>query len=190
MGAEHHRREVLAAFAHADDVADRVDGHGEAELAHPAHQEVAAGAVVVAQREAAIAAAGQGADAVEAVEPAEQALAIDPRRHAVLVLPDEATTQRASLDARRRRRRVRRRMPAPRLTGNRRNDWARLLAAQCLASACTFSALGSKRTKTIAAVHKLPMPSEVLGEDHLAFGARAFDGSRISRRTRPRLRRL
>jgi hypothetical protein len=45
--------------------ADRVDGHREAELAHPLHEQVAPGAVLVAQREPAIAAAGQRADAVE-----------------------------------------------------------------------------------------------------------------------------
>ena len=77
--AEHHRGCVLASGAHADDVADRVDGHLEAELAHPLHEQVAPGVVLVAQREPAIAAAGQRPDAVEGLEPAEQAVAVDVR---------------------------------------------------------------------------------------------------------------
>jgi hypothetical protein len=74
--AEHHRRHLLASAAHADDVADRVDGHREAEVAHPLNEQVAPGAVLVAEREPAIAAAGQRPDAVEGFEPAEQAVAL------------------------------------------------------------------------------------------------------------------
>ena len=79
--AEHHRRRILAPATHAEDVADRVDGDGQAELAHPLHQQVAPGPVLVAEREPAIAAAGQGADPIEGVEPGEQAVEVDARRH-------------------------------------------------------------------------------------------------------------
>jgi hypothetical protein len=52
------------------------------------HEQVAPGAVLVAQREAAIAAAGQRPDAVEGLEPAEQAVAIDAGSHG-LSTPDD-----------------------------------------------------------------------------------------------------
>ena len=42
--------------------------------------EVTPGAVVVGERKPAIAAAGQSSDAIECVEPAEQAVEVDPRR--------------------------------------------------------------------------------------------------------------
>jgi hypothetical protein len=58
MGAEHHGRQILAAAAHAHDVADGVDRYDQAELAHPTHEQIAAGAVFVSEREPAIAAAG------------------------------------------------------------------------------------------------------------------------------------
>ena len=44
------------------------------------HEQVAPGPVVVGERKPAIAAAGQSADAIECVEPAEQAVEVDPRR--------------------------------------------------------------------------------------------------------------
>src|SRR5262249_56549019 len=77
VGAEHDGRRILAATAHADDVADCVDGHGQAKVAHPSHQQVAPGAVFVAEREPAIAAARQGSDAIECIKPGEQPIAID-----------------------------------------------------------------------------------------------------------------
>ena len=80
MGAEHDGRAVLAPATHTDDVADGVDGDGQAELAHPSHEQVAPGAVVVGKREPAIAAAGQRSDPIKCVEPAEQAVEVDPRR--------------------------------------------------------------------------------------------------------------
>jgi hypothetical protein len=78
--AEHDGRGVLASATHTDDVADGVDGDGQAELTHPSHEQVAPGAVVVGKREPAIAAAGQSSDPIECVKPAEQAIEIDPRR--------------------------------------------------------------------------------------------------------------
>ena len=78
--AEHDRRQLLAAGTRADDVADGIDAHPQADLAHPPHEQIAAGAVFLAEREPAVAAAGQGADAVECIEPAEQSLEVDPRR--------------------------------------------------------------------------------------------------------------
>src|SRR5262249_29255051 len=78
--AEHDRRQLLAAGTRADDVANGVDGHRQDELAHPLHEQIAAGAVLVAEREPAVAAAGQGSDAVECIEPAEQSVEVDPRR--------------------------------------------------------------------------------------------------------------
>src|SRR6185436_20214415 len=80
MRAEHHGGRVLASAAHADDVADGVDGDGQAEFTHPLHQQVTPGAVVVGERKPAIAAAEQSSDAIEYVEPAEQAVEVDPRR--------------------------------------------------------------------------------------------------------------
>ena len=82
--AEHHRRHVLVPAAHADDVADRVDGDLEPELAHPMHEQVAPGAVLVSEHEPAIAAARERPDAVEGLEPAEQAVAVDARGHRLL----------------------------------------------------------------------------------------------------------
>ena len=79
VGAEHDGRHVLAAAAHTDDVADGVDRHREAEVAHPSHEQIAAGPVFVAEREPAIASARQGPDAIECIEPAEQAVKVDPR---------------------------------------------------------------------------------------------------------------
>ncbi len=49
----HHRRPRLAAWTHADHVADTVDRNGKAELAHPADDEIAPLLVLIAQREAA-----------------------------------------------------------------------------------------------------------------------------------------
>jgi hypothetical protein len=80
VGADHHGGRVFATAAHADDVADGVDGDGQAEFTHPLHQQVTPGAVVVGERKPAIAAAGQSTDAIECVEPAEQAVEVDPRR--------------------------------------------------------------------------------------------------------------
>ena len=73
-------RAVLAPAAQADHIADGVDGDGQAELVHPAHDQVAADPVVVGEREPRAAAAGQRSDPIECVEPAEQAIEIDPRR--------------------------------------------------------------------------------------------------------------
>ena len=78
--AEHDRRGVLAAATYSDDVADGVDGDGQVELTHPSHKQVAPGLVVIGKREPAIAAAGQSSDPIECVEPAEQAIEVDPRR--------------------------------------------------------------------------------------------------------------
>ena len=61
VAAHHHRRAVLEAAAQADHIADRVDRDREAELAHPADDEVAALAVGVGEREAADPAVGPGA---------------------------------------------------------------------------------------------------------------------------------
>src|SRR5262249_60582903 len=74
VGAEHDGRHVLAAAAHGDDVADGVDRYREAEVAHPSYEQIAARPILVAEREPAIAAAGQGPDAIECIEPAEQAV--------------------------------------------------------------------------------------------------------------------
>ncbi len=59
---------VLAPTADANHIADRVDGDREAELAHPGYEQIATGAILVAEREPTIAAARQGADLIEAIE--------------------------------------------------------------------------------------------------------------------------
>src|SRR5262249_16882578 len=80
MRPEHHRRGVRTAGANADDVANGVDCDGKGELAHPFNKQIAPGAVLVAECEATIAAAGQGTDPVESCKSLEQPIAVDPRR--------------------------------------------------------------------------------------------------------------
>src|SRR4029453_18878620 len=65
--------------ADADDVANGVDCDGKGELAHPSNQQIAPGPILVAECEAAIAAAGQGTNPVEGRKPLEQPIAVDPR---------------------------------------------------------------------------------------------------------------
>jgi hypothetical protein len=77
MRAGHDRRHILLALAQGDDVADLVDPHVEAEFAHPGHDEVAALLVVVGQRQAAAAAALDGADLRQPVQPVHQARVVD-----------------------------------------------------------------------------------------------------------------
>ncbi len=96
--AEHHRRTILAPGAHADDVADGVDGDRHAAPAHPLHEQVATGAILVAEREPAIAAARQGADPIEGLEPSDEAVEVDARRHparSLSGLPSENAGSRA-----------------------------------------------------------------------------------------------
>jgi len=120
VGAEHDGRHVLAAAAHGDDVADGVDRYREAEVAHPSHEQIAARPVLVAEREPAIAAAGQGPDAIECIEPAEQAVEFDPGRcrHSVRACSDHQLSRLPYLG------RAQARMTAPALAGNRRHDRA------------------------------------------------------------------
>ena len=80
MRPEHHRRGVRTAGADADDVANGVDCDVKGELAHPFNQQIAPGPILVAECEAAIAAAGQGTNPVEGRKPLEQPIAVDPRR--------------------------------------------------------------------------------------------------------------
>jgi hypothetical protein len=79
---EHGREGRIGPRPHADDVADGVDGHGEAEVVHPADDEVAALAVGVGERQAgaAVLAVGplDGADLPQLDEPRPQPLAVHP----------------------------------------------------------------------------------------------------------------
>ena len=88
MRPEHHRRGVRTAGADTDDVANGVDGDGEGELAHPFNEQIAPGAILVAEREATIAPAGQGTDPVEGRKPLEQPITVDPKqcRHLMSLL--------------------------------------------------------------------------------------------------------
>ena len=88
VAAGHHRREVLGAGAHADHVADGIDAHVEARRLHPADDEVAAGLVLVGERQPRAAAAVDGADPGQFVERAEQALFIDTQHD----FPNDAKT--------------------------------------------------------------------------------------------------
>jgi len=100
MRPEHHRRGVRTAGADADDVANGVDGDGEGELAHPFNEQIAPGAILVAEREATIAAAGQGTDPVEGRKPLEQPIAVDPRqcRHLMSLLCEWRSTVRGTIN--------------------------------------------------------------------------------------------
>jgi hypothetical protein len=73
----HDRRDVLGAASQSEHVADRVDRDLEAELAHPADDEVAARAVLVGEREPAAPAALDRADLGEPIEPPHQAVGVD-----------------------------------------------------------------------------------------------------------------
>ena len=75
--AGHHRRAVLAAGPDAHDVADRVDGDREPEVAHPADHTVTGRPVLVAEGEPADAAALDGADLRQGIDAASKALEID-----------------------------------------------------------------------------------------------------------------
>ena len=100
MRPEHHRRGVRTAGADADDVANGVDGDGEGELAHPFNEQIAPGAILVAEREATIASAGQGTDPVEGRKPLEQPIAVDPRqcRHLMSLLCEWRSTVRGTIN--------------------------------------------------------------------------------------------
>ena len=97
-----HAIETVIAAAGSDRVDMRAEHHGARVSSRPprtpmmlpmasmvtarpssrihSHQQVAPGAVVVGEREPAIAAAGQSTDPIECVKPAEQAIEVDPRR--------------------------------------------------------------------------------------------------------------
>jgi hypothetical protein len=70
--AGHHRRQVFKAIAPAEDIAHRVDLHAQAQFAHPAADQVAAGAVGVGQRQAAAAAVAGVADAAQRLQALQQ----------------------------------------------------------------------------------------------------------------------
>ena len=88
VAAGHDRRQVLAAGAQADHVADGVDADVEPERLHPAHDQVAAGLVVVGERQPRAAAALDGADSRQFVQGAEQAPFIEPQHD----FPNDAKT--------------------------------------------------------------------------------------------------
>ena len=76
-----HRRERRIDGRHAaDDVADRVDADVEAEILHPRHDEIAAGTVVVGERQAGAAAALDGADLRQIGEPPQRRSDVDVHR--------------------------------------------------------------------------------------------------------------
>jgi hypothetical protein len=83
--ADHHRCERrVRAGPGGHDVADGVERHVEAEVAHPGDHEIASGAVLVGEREPGIAPfavrAVDPADLAEFVETAEQATDVDAKR--------------------------------------------------------------------------------------------------------------
>src|SRR5262245_29876440 len=100
MRPEHHRRGVRTARADADDVANGVDCDGKRELAHPFNEQIAPGAILVAECEATIAAARQGTDTVEGRKPFEQPITVDPRRccHLMSSLCEWWSTEERSTD--------------------------------------------------------------------------------------------
>jgi len=75
--AAHRRRQILAASAQRDDVADGVDAGLQTELSHPAQDEIAAGLVVVCEGEAAAGAVLAGTDLREAIQPRFETRPID-----------------------------------------------------------------------------------------------------------------
>ncbi len=75
--AHDHRRAVLGTGTDADDVADAVNGHAQAEFAHPAGHQVAAPPVLVGQRQAADPAALERADLAECLQAADQPVEVD-----------------------------------------------------------------------------------------------------------------
>jgi hypothetical protein len=75
----HHRPAVVAARPPREDVADRVDAHGAAGVAAPAHEQVARAPVVVVERQALDAAAGGGADLGQRHQAGPQPRAVDAR---------------------------------------------------------------------------------------------------------------
>jgi hypothetical protein len=69
--------DALLAAAQPEDVSDRVDAHFEPELVHPANHQVAAGLVLVGQREPAAAAVRGRADCGKGIQALHQPLGID-----------------------------------------------------------------------------------------------------------------
>jgi hypothetical protein len=65
----HHRRQVLEPIAPAEDIAHRIDLHAQAELAHPAANQVASGAIGIGQCQAAAATVAGVADAAQCLQP-------------------------------------------------------------------------------------------------------------------------
>ena len=79
VAADHHRRAVLLAAPQADDVADRVDGDREPQLAHPLDDQVAARLVGFGQRQSANAAVGPRPFSRQPLQARDQPRAIDPQ---------------------------------------------------------------------------------------------------------------
>ncbi|CPK83082.1 Uncharacterised protein [Bordetella pertussis] len=84
VAAGHDRRaRRIASGAAREDIADLVHAHGQARVAHPAGDQVAALAVERGQRQAAIAALGRGADARQVHQRLPQPLSVDGDRGVV-----------------------------------------------------------------------------------------------------------
>ena len=79
----HHHRCAFAGPPRGDHVADAVDRHVEAEVAHPGHHELAPGAIVVAERQAAASATLDRTDLGQRFQTLEQAVDVDPQAEVV-----------------------------------------------------------------------------------------------------------
>ena len=82
MASTHHRLlGRVGPCSGSDDVANRIDSHVETEVAHPGEHEIAAGFVVVGQRETGATRLAVGtadrSDLAEISDPTEQTIAVD-----------------------------------------------------------------------------------------------------------------
>src|SRR5262245_39946620 len=96
MRTGHHRWSVFTAAAKTEDVADHVDRDGQAQVAHPRHDEVARLPVLVSQRQPRAATALDGTAPGEFGQPRVQMRTIDDRRRAhgrTLALPPPPRNQ-------------------------------------------------------------------------------------------------
>ena len=77
MATGYDRRPIRKSRARADDIADSIDLHRQAELAHPADHQFAPLPVLVAQRQSTYSIAGDAADLGQLIETPAQTLTVD-----------------------------------------------------------------------------------------------------------------